>query len=119
MCAYFCMGLVTCAYMYVHAIWYKLYIGIVFFTFPSLFSLIEKNSGGNNDTTMLHVCASDTSYTTLVTCPISNIDATVKCSSNGGDSLLNSSSVIINEVVTCPDNICLPLLPIDYDDSTV
>ena len=80
----------------------------------------DDNITAYNDTVML--CASDTVYTVLATCPITitgSHGATVNCSSTGGYHLLKSSSVIVNEVATCPDNMCLPLLPIDYDNSTL
>ena len=66
------------------------------------------------------LCASDAVYTTLATCPITITGShgpTINCSSSGGDHLLNSSSIIVNDIATCPDEICLPLLPINYEDS--
>ena len=64
-------------------------------------------------------CASDTVYTTLVTCPITVNDSSqsvVNCSSSANGPLLNSSSVVVSPVVTCPNDISLPVLPIDYGD---
>ena len=67
------------------------------------------------------LCARDTLYTTLVTCPIAITDSyevIENCLSSGGGQSLSSSSIVVNEIVTCPDEeVCLPLLPIDYDDS--
>lgn len=65
------------------------------------------------------LCASDTEHTVLATCPITiTNDTNVNCSSSGGVDL-NSSSINVNKVITCPNDICLPLLPIDYSDSKV
>ena len=64
------------------------------------------------------VCASGTVYTTLVTCPIAITDLNEDCSSSDGDQSLSSSSIVVSDVVTCPDEeVCLPLRPIDYEDS--
>ena len=63
------------------------------------------------------VCASGTVYTTLVTCPIAITELYEDCSSSDGDQSLSSSSIVVSDVVTCPDEVCLPLWPINYEDS--